>query len=197
MKRLTTLLAFLLAGYLAHSQVRLNWLAATDYGMPCNSFAEGRSILRGTFPSHQWNLNTGLELRLFDRIGIEGGVGQSIRTLRAVDKTLSDEFPGYKSVIHSKNHFLMAFGGLRWFFPLSGIDFLVLSGRVFAGTMRAASPSMTTTISSRGIRPVRQQPIPREQPFLLWVSWAIRGSLSAGRSSLYIGLKDMWARGRS
>lgn len=128
MKTLSLIIAFVAISTVAFAQHDLRWMAGMDYGIPINAYDQSRSVMRGTIPSRQFDLNTGLQYRAFNRIGIELGVGQDSRKLRIVDHLLSTESPGYRAVTHVKNHYLSVFGALQFYVPLPDEDFLVFSG---------------------------------------------------------------------
>jgi hypothetical protein len=145
MKRCYLFVCLLVMAGQAYCQHDLNWMIGIDYGVPVNSFAQNRSVLSGTIPSHQFNINTSFQYRAFNRIGLEFGVGQAIRTMRAVDRRLADESPDYKSVMHVKNHYLMAHGGLQLYLPMPEGDFFVFSGGYCWNYAGGKSQSATET----------------------------------------------------
>lgn len=169
------------------AQHDLNILASVDYGIPLNTYDQRRDILHGTAPTRQFNMNTGLQYRAFNHLGFEVGIGQSIRTLRAVDDRLAQDSPEFRSVMRSKNHYITAFGGLQCYLPMSDDDYFVFSGGYAWNYIGGGSVSATDHfVAGSQTLSVNSQYAKSTHSF--YGEFGYHGS-PAGRSTLYIGLK--------
>ncbi len=171
----------------AHAQHELRWMVGMDYGIPWKSFDQGRNVLRGTVPSHQLNLNTGMQYRAFNRLGIELGVGQAVRKFRMVDDQLRTESPSYRAVLREKNLYLSAFGGLQWYFPLPAEDYFVLTGG-YAWNYVGSKGLAATTKFVEANQDIAVQNQYQGSNHSFYGELGYEG-VPAGRSTLYIGLK--------
>lgn len=87
------------------------------FGSPLNSFEQNRKVL-GSKLSYNTGVDLSLQLRMFGRIGIEGGVIQNIHSWRLKDKNFKDRHPGFEVDIRSKNQYYSLYGGLQYAQPV-------------------------------------------------------------------------------
>ncbi len=169
------------------AQHDLSVMAGLDYGIPVNDYAQNRAVLHGTAPTHQLNLNIGLQYRVSNRIGLEVGIGQSIRSLRAVDQRFADLSPQFRSVMRSKNHYITAFGGLQFYIPLPAEDRLVITAGYAWNYVGAQSLNKTEEFVGGNQHFSALQQFQKSNHGY-YGEFGYQGT-PAGRSALYVGLK--------
>ena len=169
------------------AQHDLSLMAGFDYGIPVNSYDQGKNVLYGTVPSRQFNMNTGIRYRAFDRIGIEGGIGQSIRTMRLGDNQFETESGNFNAVIKSKNHYLTGYVGLQGYVPVGDGAFLVIGGGVNWNNAGNSTLHSDATYV-KGNESLNIQNAYQGSNRSFYGEFGYLGS-PAGRSSMYIGAK--------
>lgn len=187
MKKIYLAVMLLGCGLAVMAQHDLFWTGGFDYGIPVNGYAQNRNVLRGTIPSRQCNFSTGLQYRIANRVGIDLGISQSIRTLRARDRQFASDAPMFKSIIKSKNHYLTLSGSLQYYVPIAEEDFFVVSGGYawnFTGSKGLVATD--TFYTGQQALAISQQYLGSNHAFLGEVGYQ---GTPAGRSTLYLGLK--------
>jgi hypothetical protein len=173
-------------GYV-QAQQELSVMLGMDYGIPINRYGAGRDILHGKFLSRQFNMNAGLRYRVGNRVGIEGGIGQSIRTMRMGDNQFEDEAQQFRAVMRSKNHYITGFVGLQGYAPLNDGDFFVFGGGVMWNNVGTSSISATTTyVRGDETLTIDNSYLGRNRSYYAEIGY--EGS-EIGRNRLYIGAK--------
>jgi hypothetical protein len=171
----------------ARAQHDLSLMVGMDYGIPVNAYAQNKAVLKGTVPSRQFNLNAGIQYRVFNFLGIEAGIGQSIRTMRMIDNRFANETGNHNTIIKSKNHYLTTYLGLQGFVPLADEDFLVVGGGMMWNNAGSATLEASTTyIKGDETVSIDNAYLGRNHAFLGEIGYL--GS-KAGRSTLYLGAK--------
>lgn len=102
--------------------------ANAEMGVPFNQYASNRNILKSHLLSSHYSGNFSVQYRMFNRIGIEVGVGQSFQYMRLKDKNFAKRHAGFVADIRNKNQYFSYFTNLQFIQRLTEVTFLYVQG---------------------------------------------------------------------
>lgn len=118
------LIIFFLSSFAITGFSQTDILAGSSFyfGIPMNGFTQNRNVL-GSRMSYNFGTDFSVQLRMFGRFSIEGGIMQNVHNWRMKDKNFSQRHPGYEVEIKSKNHYYSWFAALQYAQPIGDETF--------------------------------------------------------------------------
>jgi outer membrane protein W len=98
-----------------------------ELGVPFSKYLDQKNTLTNRFYNNHTALNISCQYRLWNRLGLEGGLGQHYEYLAFNDDNFSNRNKGFVADLSSKNAFLNAFGAIQYLHPIKS------NFRIYAG----------------------------------------------------------------